>query len=224
MAGAPFARYWLHNAFVIVEGEKMSKSLGNFLTIRDVLAAGAGRGGALCHAHEPLPRSPRLDRRAAERGAACARPLLPGAAARLRGRRPATIPGRVLAALEDDLNTPLALAALHDTLGALNKAAEPAERARLKGELLAGGALLGLLQQEPEAWLKRGTASVTIGGAARCGLKAATNTRIDDLVRQRGDARRQEFRHADRIRAQLAIEGVVLEDRPDGTTDWRRGN
>ncbi len=223
--GRPFVRYWLHNAFVIVEGEKMSKSLGNFLTIRDVLEQAPGEAARyamlMSHYRDPLDwTAERLSeaRHALDRFYLALRQT-PGTAA-------GDIPGRVRAALEDDLNTPLALAALHDTLGALNKAAEPAERARLKGELLAGGALLGLLQQEPEAWLKRGTASVTIGGAAEMRAEGrATNTRIDDLVRQRGDARKaRNFALADQIRAQLAIEGVVLEDRPDGTTDWRRGN
>ena len=122
MAASRFARYWLHNGFVIVEGEKMSKSLGNFLTIRDVLDAGAGRGGALRHADDALPRSARLDRRAARarRGMRSTASIWRCAAA--PEAAPATSRARRAAALEDDLNTPLALTALHDMLGELNKA------------------------------------------------------------------------------------------------------
>jgi len=119
----------------------------------------------------------------------------------------ATLPPPFETALEDDLNTPLALAALHDVLTALNKATGANERGRLKGELLASGALLGLLQQDPELWLK--------------GLDESE--RIDDLIKKRSEARKaRNFAEADRIRFQLATEGIVLEDKPDGTTEWRR--
>ena len=112
------------------------------------------------------------------------------------------------AALADDLNTPLALAALHDVLAEINKAEGDAKHA-LRSELLASGAAMGLLQQEPEAWLK-GAPGDDDGGE------------IDALIDRRNAARKsRDFAEADRIRTELAIRGVVLEDGPGGTT-WRR--
>jgi len=204
--GRPFARYWLHNEFVIVEGEKMSKSLGNFRTIRDVLAEAPGEAAryAMLMSHYRDPLDWTADRLAEARHALdrfyLALRQAPAAAA-------SAAPERVQAALEDDLNTPLALAALHDTLNALNKAGDAAERARLKGELLAGGALLGLLQQDPAAWLQ-GDDRETVA--------------IDALIAERNAARKaRNFAEADRIRNTLAIRGILLEDGPSGTT-WRR--
>jgi cysteinyl-tRNA synthetase len=204
--GRPFVRYWLHNAFVIVEGEKMSKSLGNFLTIRDVLGQAPGEAARyamlMSHYRDPLDWTAE---RLAEARHALDRFYL---ALRQAPAAPAgEVPQRVQAALEDDLNTPLALAALHDTLTALNKAADPAERARLAGDLLAGGALLGLLQQDAEAWLKGGSDDTP---------------EIEGLIAERNAARKsRNFAEADRIRNVLAIRGILLEDGPSGTT-WRR--
>jgi len=226
-AGRPFVRYWLHNAFVIVEGQKMSKSLGNFLTIRDVLAEAPGEAARyamlMSHYRDPLDWTAE---RLAEARHALDRFYLALRQAEAPVPAASDAPEPVRAALEDDLNTPLALAALHDVLGALNKAGDGAEKARLKADLLAGGALLGLLQQDPEAWLKRHSAGAAMVGRAEVRADATvTNPRIDDLVHQRTEARRaKNFALADQIRAQLAAEGIVLEDRPDGTTDWRRGN
>ncbi len=206
--GKPFVRYWLHNGFVIVEGEKMSKSLGNFRTIREVLAEAPGEAVRyamlMTHYRDPLDwTAERLAeaKHALDRFYLALRPV--------EGLAPAAagLPERVQAALEDDLNTPLALAAMHDLLTALNKATDAAEKARLKGELLAAGTLLGLLQQDPEAWLK---------GDDREARE------IEDLIEQRNAARRaRNFAEADRIRSTLAIRGILLEDGPGGTT-WRR--
>ncbi|HEV2546072.1 MAG TPA: cysteine--tRNA ligase [Stellaceae bacterium] len=208
--GKPFVRYWLHNAFVTVEGAKMAKSLGNFRTIRDVLAEAPGEAARyamlMSHYRDPLDwTSDRLAeaKRALDRFYLALRSVedVPTASA-------AALPPPFAAALEDDLNTPLALAALHDVLTAINKSADPVERRRLKGELLASGALLGLLQQDPQAWLKGGD------GEAQ---------RIEALIAARKAARRaKNFAEADKIRFQLATEGIVLEDKPNGTTEWRR--
>ncbi len=207
--GAPFVRYWLHNGFVTVEGEKMSKSLGNFRTIREVLGEAPGEAARyamlMSHYRDPLDwTAERLAeaRHALDRFYIALRGVA-GVAAAATG-----MPERVLAALEDDLNTPLALAALHDVLSELNKAAAPEDKARRKGELLAGGAVLGLFQQDPEAWLRGGA-----GEAAG----------IEDLIAQRNAARKaRNFAEADRIRNDLAMKGIMLEDGPGGTT-WRRG-
>jgi cysteinyl-tRNA synthetase len=116
-------------------------------------------------------------------------------------------PARVLAALEDDINTPLVLTAMHDILSELNKTTGGAAQARLKGELLASGAVLGLLQRDPETWLKGDSGEAT---------------EIEALIAQRNAARKaRDFAEADRVRNTLAIRGILLEDGPGGTT-WRR--
>ncbi len=153
--GKPFVKYWLHNAFVTVDGEKMAKSEGNFRTIRDVLAEAPGEAARLAmltaHYRDPLDwTSERL---------ANAKQNLDRFYLALRGvesvrAEAGELPPALRAALEDDLNTPLALAALHESVAELNKAATDQDRARLKSGLLAAGAVLGLLQQPPEAWLK----------------------------------------------------------------------
>jgi len=205
--GTPFVRYWMHNGFVIVEGEKMSKSLGNFRTIRDVLGEAPGEAAryAMLMSHYRDPLDWTSDRLAEAKHAldrfylALRQEPAPAAAA--------APPVPALAALEDDLNTPLALAALHDILSALNKASAPEEKRRLTAELRTGGALLGLLQQDPEAWLK--------GDASEA-------QEIEALIAQRNAARKaRNFAEADRIRNALAIGGILLEDGPAGTT-WRR--
>jgi cysteinyl-tRNA synthetase len=201
--GHGFARHWMHNAMLQVDGEKMSKSLGNFLTVRDVLARQNGEvlRHALLRAHyrsvlnftfEGLAESRReLDR--FYRAAA----LAPAAA-------PATPPDDVLAPLCDDLNTPEAFAGLHRLA---NRAL--AGDAGAAGALRAGGALLGLLGADADAWF-RGDAD------------AAAGMPVDDLIAERLDARAaRDFARADAIRARLADAGILLEDGPAGTT-WRR--
>jgi cysteinyl-tRNA synthetase len=210
-AGKPLARYWVHNAFVNFEGEKMSKSLGNFRTIRDVLAQAPGEAArlAMLTAHYRDPIDFTLERLQQ------AKQVLDRYYLALRGvadvaPEATDLPHSVRAALEDDLNTPLALAALHELLSELNKASDHATKARLKGALLAGGLVLGLLQQDPEAWL-RGDAhdarDIEAAIAARNAARKAKN-----------------FAEADRIRTDLALKGILLEDKPDGSTLWRRGS
>ncbi len=205
--GMPFARYWLHNGFVMVEGAKMAKSEGNFRTIRDVLNEAPGEAARLAmlmgHYRDPLDwTSDRL----AQAKQGLDRFYL---ALRSAGEAaPASIPGRVWAALDDDLNTPLAIAGLHELLAELNKAVSPGDKARLKGELLAAGDVLGLLQKDPEAWLKGGEE-----GAAE----------IEALIAKRLAARKgKNFAEADRIRTELALKGILIEDGPGGMTEWRR--
>ena len=206
--GKPFARYWVHNAMLLVDGEKMSKSLGNFRTIRDVLAQVPGETARyamlMTHYRDPLDWT---EERLAKAKHALDR--FYRALRQMSGVAPAVAepPARVLAALEDDLNTPLALAAMHDLGTELNKATGASEQARLKRELLASGAMLGLLQKDPETWLK---------GDDREAVE------IDGLIAERNAARKaRNFAEADRIRNALALRGILLEDAPGGTT-WRR--
>jgi cysteinyl-tRNA synthetase len=210
--GQPLARYWIHNGFLMTEGEKMSKSLGNFYTVHDLLGAFPGEAIRLVllqtHYRQPLDftknglaRAKKVLDRFYSALAACP----DGTASAL------TPPQAIVEALEDDLNTPLALGRLHEALSTLNKAADGPARDAARDELLAGGALLGLLGQEPEAWLKGGV-----------DLSPVPEDVIETFVRDRTTARRsKDFATADRIRDELLGFGIILEDRADGTV-WRR--
>ena len=119
------------------------------------------------------------------------------------------MPEALVAALEDDLNTPKAIAELFALSRAANASADEGERRELKARLVAGGGLLGLLQQDPETWLK------TTGRAE------IDEAEVERLIGQRAAARKaKDFAEADRIRDQLAAEGVILEDL-SGKTRWR---
>ena len=212
--GEIFARYWLHNGLINVNREKMSKSIGNVLLVRDLLKEAPGEAVRMAlisgHYRKPLdwtddtlPAAMReLDR-------------LYGALREVEEVEVAkaadgALLSAVADALEDDLNTPLAKAKTFEIVRALNSATDPAEKARLKGELLAACRLLGIGQSNPEAWLERRDAN---DGDA---------DDINRLVAARNKARRdKDFATADRIRDELAERGVVLEDGPEGTK-WRK--
>ncbi|MFN3232744.1 MAG: cysteine--tRNA ligase [Alphaproteobacteria bacterium] len=210
--GAPLARYWMHNGFLSVEGEKMSKSLGNFFTVNELLADWPGevmRYAMLATQYrQPLDWT--------NDGLTQAKQSLDRIYRALRAlddveAEAADVPDSVLAPLMDDLNTPLTLAALHDLTTECNKAERQADRGRYKGELLAAGRLLGLLEASPEAWLHAGTPDSLDSDA------------IEGLIQDRIDARKnKDFAEADRIRDDLAAQGIILEDKPEGTI-WRRG-
>ncbi|MBK17969.1 MAG: cysteine--tRNA ligase [Rhodospirillaceae bacterium] len=205
--GAPFVKYWMHNGYLTVDGEKMSKSLGNFHTVHDLLDRTPGEAIRLAllsaHYRQPLDFSLRsLD----EAKSALDRlyTALRAAANTDTGKADAA---PVQAALEDDLNTPQAIAELHGLASALNRNPSDVDT---KAALLTGGAMLGLLQQDPEDWFKQGSGDID-------------ETEIELLIQKRVEARAtKDFAESDRIRDELAAAGIVLEDGPDGTT-WKRG-
>jgi cysteinyl-tRNA synthetase len=205
--GSRFARYWMHNGMLQVNGEKMSKSLGNFSTVRELLAKAPAEAirlvllrthyrAELDFTESGLTEAKReLDRfyRALERF-----PELP--AGRVDGGK---VPAPVLDALCDDVNTPLAISAMH-ALADAALAGDPDAACGLR----AAGDLLGLLQQAPDAWFRGGeTDSVA---------------EIETAISERLTARKaRDFSRADAIRAELTAKGILLEDGPKGTT-WRR--
>ena len=211
--GAPFARHWVHNGVLTVEGEKMSKSLGNFVTIRDALAETPGEviRLALLSTHYRHPLDWTAD------GLEKARLNLDKFYTALRkagvedGAADDNVDPEVEAALCDDLNTPKALAVLHRLAGDLNRAGGEPAKARACAALRGSGALLGLLQADPEAWFR---------GAGQEG--GMSDAEIQALIAARAAARAQrDFAEADRIRAAMAAEGIALEDTAEGTL-WRR--
>ncbi|MSP82374.1 MAG: cysteine--tRNA ligase [Alphaproteobacteria bacterium] len=225
--GRPFANVWMHNGFLVVEGEKMSKSLGNFRTMREALEAGH-RGETIryfllsAHYRQPLDWT--------ETGLAQAKGSLDYLYGALRASGDmtpaATIDPAVEDALMDDLNTPLALGRLHALAGDVHQG-----RGGAVNLLLASAAVLGLAQGSPEAWFKGGGIVVTpVPATARVGVSNPTvligysPEGIERLIEARMTARNaRNFAEADRIREELAMHGVILEDRPGGRTDWRRG-
>jgi cysteinyl-tRNA synthetase len=210
--GARYARYWLHNGLVQVNGEKMSKSLGNVKLVRDLLAAHGGETVRLAlltaHYRQPLDWTDQLvaeTRQKLDRMYGALRDA--GVAGALAAPPRAQPPPAVIAALEDDLNTPEALAELFRVVRAANRATDPADKRALAESLRAGAWMLGLLAQDPALWFAPG---------------AGDDAEIDSLVRQRDAFKRERnYKEADRIRERLAAQGVVIEDTPQGGR-WRR--
>ncbi len=209
--GAPLANYWLHNGFLSMEDEKMSKSEGNVVTVHAMLDQGV-RGEAIRYGllsgqyRAPLDWTAALIERAQK-----SLDRLYGVLRRLKSVDAADVapPAGVMTALADDLNTPKALAALFEIAGRANKAETVDAQAQAKGELLAAGQLLGLFKSNPDAWF--GLDSVSDEECAQ----------IDRLLTERAEARKaKDFARADAIRDELTAKGVQAEDGPEGTT-WR---
>jgi cysteinyl-tRNA synthetase len=208
-SGKPFARYWMHNGFVHVDNTKMSKSLGNFFTIRDILKVfdpevvrfflvRAHYRSGLNYSDAQLN-----DAKAGLTRLYTALKDLPSGESRIDWSEPRA--KRFKDAMDDDFNTPEAVAVLFDLANEIGRG-----RKALAPQLRALGGTLGLLQRDPKAFLQAGTGS---GPAEK---------EIQEMIDARLAARKgRNFAEADRIREQLESSGVILEDGPQGTT-WRR--
>ncbi len=211
--GHKFVNTWMHNGFVRVDNEKMSKSLGNFFTIREVLEqydAEVVRFFILrAHYRSPLNYSDsHLDdaRGALTRLYTALKSLPPQAAAAIDWQSPYA--ARFADAMNDDFNTPVALAALFDLAAEVNRGGDANQAAQLK----ALGGILGLLARDPRLFLQGDAVGGALAGDA-----------IELLIKERSDAKKaRDFARSDAIRAQLLAQGVVLEDKPGGVTTWRR--
>jgi len=206
-----FARYWVHNGFVEIEQQKMSKSLGNVLLVQNLLERHTGEAIRMAlikgRYREPISWSEALVSEARSQ-----LDRLYGALRRMSDIAPDAAIGvhpDFAAAMDDDLNSPMAIAVLMDLVTRANTSTDSAEQRMLKTQLLAGGRELGILQQSPEVWFSSAPSQTLDVG------------KIEALIAARNDARRnRDFATADRVRDELAAMGVRIEDGAGGTT-WR---
>lgn len=213
--GEDFARYWVHNGFLSIDHEKMSKSLGNVVLVHDLIKSIPGEVIRLAllsaHYRQPLDWSKEtLDsaRRMLDRLYGAVRGIEVAPAARSE----AAPPQALVDSLEDDLNTPKAMAEFFGLARELNKATDPEERRQLAAQMYAAGDLMGLLRSDPDDWF---------AGHVEGELSAGD---IETMLEKRRAARAdKDFAAADAIRDELSAAGVQIEDGPDGTT-WRRSD
>lgn len=209
------ANYWMHNGYLMAEGEKMSKSLGNFYTVNELLEEFPGEAIRLLllktHYRQPLDFT--------KDGLAEAKRELDGFYQALRQTADVSITDPsisdgILSALSDDVNTPKSISLMHEELSIINRGAEADDLANAKGNLLAAAGILGLLQEDPEDWFKWQPASSADG---------LSDDEIEAKITARADARaNKDFAASDAIRDELLAAGIILEDAA-GQTTWRRG-
>jgi len=210
--GKLFSRYWMHNGFVNVDQEKMSKSIGNVLLVHDLLKETSGEVIRLTllstHYRSPLDWTDDAlsqSRRNLDR--------LYGALKELQDIEVemslADVPIKFIDALKDDLNTPAAFTVLHKLAKQANTETDTSLRRNIKKQILAAGHMLGLLQQEPVTWFR--------------GVGEVNEDEIDTLIAARAQAKKdKDFALADQLRDQLRAMNIGIQDRPDGTSGWRK--
>lgn len=212
--GETFANVWMHNGHVRIDDEKMSKSLGNFFTVREILARfrpeqiryfllASHYRGPLNHSDEALENAGS----ALERLYIALRGL---ALAEAEPQAQTEYHQRFTAAMDDDFNTPVALAVLHDLAREINRrrGEDLSAASRLGRVLRELGGMLGLLQEEPSDYLQAST-----------GLAQADDAEIEALIQKRQEARAaRDFAEADRLRDELLARGILIEDSPSGTS------
>jgi cysteinyl-tRNA synthetase len=209
-----FAQIWMHNGYLMVEGEKMSKSLGNFITVNKLIKEYQGEVIRLCM----LMTQYRQPLNWTNDGLSHAKTNMDSFYGALRATAHIEVaitpaPPEFVAALSDDLNTPQAISILHELAGSLNKATLDQELVTAKSGLLAAGKMMGLLQLDPEDWFKWSSETSATG---------MSDDEIDTLINNRQLARKnKDFLISDQIRDLLTTEGIILEDGDDKTI-WRR--
>lgn len=205
--GSKYARYWIHNGFLTVNGEKMSKSLGNFYILGDFIdqrIKGEVMRYLLLNTHYRKP----LDYN--EKALYDAKDTMEYLYRSMLGieTEKAEVPKEFLAYLEDDLNTSEAFAYLREIAKNINKAYDSEEKQKLASKLKACGNLLGFLNDNPRDFLSQN--------------KEVDENYILEMISKRKEAKLQKnWALADQIRTELATAGIELEDHPDGSTSWR---
>ncbi len=210
--GKLFSHYWMHNGFVNVDQEKMSKSIGNVLLVKDLLEQAPGEAIRVTllstHYRSPLDwtddaleqSSRNLDK-------------LYGTLQDLQDIEVEVstkdVPTEFLQALKDDLNTPAAFAELHKLAKQVNSKKDPASKKNIKKQIMAAGNMLGILQQEPSRWFR--------------GIDDLDESEIQNLLDSRAKAKKDKnFELADGIRDKLTAMKIQIHDHPDGTSSWRK--
>lgn len=209
-----YANYWVHNGHLMVNGEKMSKSLGNFFTVREILDQVPGEAIRLymlsTHYHQPLNWM--------DEGLKQAKQTMDRFYTALRNIPEADISdalpcAEVVDALQEDLNTPKAIARLHYLATEMNKAKTDEERDEYRKLLIASARMMGLLYHTAEEWFKWQPASQD---------GSISEEEIEALIQKRTEARKiKDFATSDAVRNELAAKGIVIEDTPSGT-QWKR--
>lgn len=205
-----FARYWMHGGMLMVDGVKMSKSLGNFYTVDQILEKHPAEALRLLflttHYHQPFNFTFEGLEQAKQNLDKFYNALLQVKNIALDENIKAD--SRIVEALEDDLNTPLALSYIHDLVNQLNKAETLKEKSEIKTLLIKSAELLGILWQDPEVWFK--------------GEASDETEEIEKLIEERATAKRnKDYALADKIRNNLKEKGIILEDGVGGTT-WKK--
>jgi cysteinyl-tRNA synthetase len=214
--GKLFSRYWMHNGFVNVDQEKMSKSIGNVLLVKDLLAQAPGEAIRVTllstHYRSPLDWNDDALKQSTRN-----LDKLYGALQDLQDIKVDVtaqdfqddVPEAFLQALKDDLNTPAAFAELHKLAKQANNEKDTAAKSNIKKQLLASGKLLGILQQDPAEWFR--------------GMGDIDEDEIQKLLNSRVRAKKDKnFELADEIRDKLTAMGIQIQDHPDGTSGWRK--